>query len=195
METTSFVCTNRINLLDLELSSESLVFDAKGFLKLLNVLILIKRKTLITSQKRDSHDFWRIANNVLKKDKSAISLLINGPDMLSYASDKAKLFDENFSKNSNLDDSHISLHAFPSRTNLRLHNIHVTPKLVKKVIINLDLSNTSGPDCISLVFLKKCEPGISYILAELFDVSERILFSRLLGFICVTVFKGVEVYG
>ena len=129
-----------------------------------------KTKDSITSQKRGSHDFWRIANNVLKKDKSAISLLINGPDVLSYASDKAKLFDENFSKNSNLDDSHISLHAFPSRTNLRLHNIHVTPKLVKKVIINLDLSNASGPDCISLVFLKKCEPGISYILAELFDM-------------------------
>ena len=68
--------------------------------------------------------------------------------MLSSAFDKAKLFVENFSKNSNLDESGISLLVFPSRTNLKLHNISVTPKMVKKVIINLDLSKASGPDCI-----------------------------------------------
>ena len=58
--------------------------------------------------------------------------------------DKAKLFGENFPKNSNLDDSGISLPVFPSRTNLKLHNISVTPKMVKKVIMNLDLSKASG---------------------------------------------------
>ena len=40
--------------------------------------------------------------------------------MLSSASDKVKLFAEIFSKNSNLDDSGISLPVFPSRTNLKL---------------------------------------------------------------------------
>ena len=75
--------------------------------------------------------------------------------MLSPASGKAKLFVENFSKNSNLDDSGISLPVFPSRTNLKLHNISVTPKMVKKVIMNFALSKASGPDCIpvSLNFL------------------------------------------
>ena len=43
--------------------------------------------------------------------------------MASSASDKVKLFAENFSKNSNLDDSDMSLPVFPSRTNLKLHNI------------------------------------------------------------------------
>ena len=89
--------------------------------------------------------------------------------MLSSASDKAKLFAENFSMNSNLDDSGISLPVFPSRTNLKLHNISVTPKMVKKVIMNLDLSKASGPDCIPVVVLKNCEPKLSYILAELFN--------------------------
>ena len=60
-------------------------------------------------------------------------------------------------KNSNLDDSRISLPVFPSRTNLKLHNISVTPKMVKKVIMNLDLSKASGPDCIPVVVLKNCE--------------------------------------
>ena len=88
--------------------------------------------------------------------------------MLSSASDEAKLFAENLSKNSNLDDSGISLPVFLSRTNLELHNISVTPKMVKKVVMNLDLSKASGPDCIPVVVLKNCEPELSYILAELF---------------------------
>ena len=89
--------------------------------------------------------------------------------MLSSASDKAKLFAENFSKNSNLDESDISLPVFPSRTNLKLHNISVTAKMIKKVITNLDLSKASGPDCIPVVVLRNCEPELSYILAELFN--------------------------
>ena len=52
--------------------------------------------------------------------------------MLSSASGKAKLFPENFSLNSNLDDSGLSLPVFPSRTNLKLHDISVTPKMVRK---------------------------------------------------------------
>ena len=89
--------------------------------------------------------------------------------MLSSVSGKAKLFAENFSKNSNLDDSGISLPVFPSRTNLKLHNISVTPKMVKKVITNLDLSKESGSDCIPVVVLDNCDPELSYILAELFN--------------------------
>ena len=128
-----------------------------------------KTKEPITSQKLNSRDFWRIINSVLNKGKSAIPPLLNSPEVLSSASDKAKLFAENFSKNSNLDDSGISLPAFPTRTNLKLHSISVTLKIVEKVIMNLDLSRASGPDCIPVVVLKNCEPELSYILAELFN--------------------------
>ena len=38
--------------------------------------------------------------------------------------------------------------------------------MVKKVITNLELSKASGFDCIPVVVLKKCEPELSYILAE-----------------------------
>ena len=87
------------------------------------------KKESITSQKLGSLDFWRIANSVLNKGKSAIPPLFNGVEVLS---DRAKLFAENFPKNSNLDDSDISLPVFSSRTNLKLHNISLTPKMVKK---------------------------------------------------------------
>ena len=42
--------------------------------------------------------------------------------------------------------------------------------MVKKVITNLDLSKASGPDCIPVMVLKNCEPELSYILAELFNM-------------------------
>ena len=80
--------------------------------------------------------------------------------MLSSASEKAKLFAENFSKNFILDGSGISLLVSPFRTNLKLHNITVTSKMNKKVIMNLDLSKASGPDYIPMVVLKNCEPEL-----------------------------------
>ena len=127
-----------------------------------------KTKECITFQKPGSQDFRQIANSVLNKGKSAILPLLNGPELLSSASDKVKLFAENFFKNSNLDDSSIFLPFFSSITKLKLHNISVTPKMVK-VLMNLDLSKASGPDCIQVVVLKNCEPELSYIPAEFFN--------------------------
>ena len=120
-----------------------------------------KTKESITSQKLSFLDFWQIANSGLTKGKSAIPHLFSGPEVLSSASDKVKLFAGNFSKNSNLDGSGISLPVFLSRTNLKLCSISVTPKMVKKLTMNLDLSNASGPDCIPVVVLKKWESELS----------------------------------
>ena len=41
--------------------------------------------------------------------------------------------------------------------------------MFKKVLMNLDLSKASGPDCIPVVVLQNCEQELSYILAELFS--------------------------
>ena len=115
--------------------------------------MLLKQES-ITSQKLGSGDFWRIANSILNKGKSAIVPLVNGPDLLSSASNKAKLFAKNFSKNSDLDDLGISLPVFCSRTNRKLHNISITPKMVIKVTTNLHSPGASGPNCILMVVLK-----------------------------------------
>ena len=80
------------------------------------------------------------------------------------------MFAKDFSKNSNLDESCISLHIFSSKTNLKLHNISITPKMVKKFILNLDSSKASAPDCIPVVVLKNCEAELSHIPAELFNM-------------------------
>ena len=99
-----------------------------------------------------------------------VNPLFNGTEILSSVSGKAKLFAKNFSKNSNLDDLGT---RFSSRTNPKLYNIYVTPKMVKNVITNLDSSKVSSPDCFkeSLVLvLKNCEPELSYIPDKLFNL-------------------------
>ena len=81
----------------------------KRVLEAAKLAYAIKIKESLTSLGLGSRDFWRITNSVLNKGKSAIPSLFNGLEVLSSASDKTKLFGENFSKNSNRDDSGISL--------------------------------------------------------------------------------------
>ena len=66
-----------------------------------------KTKERITSQKLGSCDFWGMANS-----KSAIAPLFNSLEVLSSASDKAKLFAENYSMNSNFFTCFLSLYLF-----------------------------------------------------------------------------------
>ena len=59
-----------------------------------------------------------------------------------------------------------------TRTNLKINNIFVSTKLVKKILANFDLSKVSAPDCIPLVILRKYEPQPSYILALIFNMKK-----------------------
>ena len=140
---------------------------AKGFLKLPNLYMVIKQKSRSFPRNLALKTFGELP--IVFSTKVNLLYILYSKALLSSASDIVKLFAENFSKNSNLDDSGISLPVFPSRTNPKLHNIFVTPKMVKKVIANLDLSKASGPHCIPVVVLKNCEPELSYILVEVFS--------------------------
>ena len=101
--------------------------------------MLIKQES-ITSQKLDSCDFRRIANTVLNKSKVLQLLYLMVPRSCRLHLIKQNCLPKTFSKNSNLDDSGISLLGFPFRTNLKLHILPVTPKLVKKITTNLGFS-------------------------------------------------------
>ena len=94
--------------------------------------MLIKQKSPQLPRNLVLKTFWKIVNSVLNNGKSAIPPLFKGQEVLPSASDKTKLFAENFFKNYNLDDSGISLPVFPSRTNLKLHNISVTFRWLKR---------------------------------------------------------------
>ena len=53
--------------------------------------------------------------------------------------------------------------------------------MVKKVIISVDSSKASVPDCIPVVVLKKSEPELSYIPAELFNMCLKSLVFEIVG--------------
>ena len=104
--------------------------------------------------------FGELLKEFLAKVNLPLTSLFNGAEVFSSES---KVF-------SNLNDTGMSLPAFPSRTNVKLHNIPRIARLIKKVITNLNSSKASGLDCIPVVVLKNCDPELSYILAELFNM-------------------------
>ena len=65
--------------------------------------------------------------------------------------------------------THVFLYLFSLLELIQNCIIYLTPKVVEKVIMNLDLPKASGVDCILVVVLKNCESELSYILAELFN--------------------------
>ena len=110
-------------------------------------LVPEKAKVNIKFSNKSPQDFLHYLNEkswlfIGNTDEHEVSLIIS-----------SLIFAKNVSKNSSLDDSGISLLVFSYRTNLKLHNIFITPKMVKKVIKNLDSSEVSGPDCIPVVVL------------------------------------------
>ena len=76
---THLVFTNRLNLLHLKGTLDSLVIVAKELLKLPNLLMLANiRRQSITSQNFDSHNFLQLSNSV-RNEVSLIYLFYNGP--------------------------------------------------------------------------------------------------------------------
>ena len=107
------------------------------------------------------------------EQKNDLTLLIKANSFWKTATEKAEsisVLDKVIVKLQEEKENGISLPVLPSRTNLKLHNISITPKMVEKVIRNPDLSKAAGPDCIPVVVLKNCEPELSYILAKLFNI-------------------------
>ena len=110
-------------------------------MKLLNLHMLIKQKSkslpISTSlhKKLGIQDFYL---GVLNKGKPAILPPFNDLEVWSSTPNEAKLLPKNFAKNCNVIDLGISLPAFYFKTNMKLHNISVAPKMVKNVIKNLD---------------------------------------------------------
>ena len=110
-------------------------------------------------------DFSQTAKIILRKGKFITPPLFNAPKARLCSSNKTNLCDEDFSNNFNLDDSDIYLPVFPCGNNWKHYIIPITPKLVKKAIINFDLSKVPGPDCILVVVQKNYEPEVSCMLA------------------------------
>ena len=68
------------------------------------------------------------------------------------------------------------LHSAFDKVQFLIKTFLTTLILVKNVIHNLNLLKASGSDCILVVVLKNCEPQLSYLLDDIFNI-------RLLEFV------------
>ena len=62
------------------------------------------------------------------------------------------------------------LSAFNHFVGLEIKGLIWNCIIFRKVIINIDCSNTSGPDCNPVLVLKNCTAKLSYILNDLFNM-------------------------
>ena len=164
-----FVCTNRINLLNLIYSLSRLVIVVKGFLKLPNLHMLLKQKSPSLTRNLALMTFDKLL--IVFSTKANLLYHMYSMDWrccLLHLTKQSHLL-KTFLRTLIL-ATPTFLPVFLSRTNLKLDNISITTKMVQKGITNFDSSKASCPDCIPVVVLKDCDPELSYILAELFNI-------------------------
>ena len=135
-----FLCTNRIKFWIK--SKDRLAIAAKGCVKLLNLHMLIKQKSPSLAR--------NLAFGTFDESLTVFSANINLLYLFHLTILRCCLL---HLKNSNLDD--------PVSLILKLHNISVTPKMVKNVKTNLKSPKASGPNCIPVVVPKNCESELS----------------------------------
>ena len=117
IKTTSFSSTNKVNILSPSWNCDRQMVLAKKVIKLPNLLLLIKQRSL-------TGDIFLAVFDKLQTVKT-ISFLFIGPEMMAPASSKAKLFAKFFSENYDIDVLGRSRLTFSSRSNLKHHNIMV----------------------------------------------------------------------
>ena len=152
--------------------------------------MLLKQKSLSLPRNLDLWTFGKLLS-VLNKGKSTIPLLFQGCCFLLLVKQNYLL--KTFLRTLIL-MTRVSLYLSSLLSlKLKLHNVSVAPKMVKKVITNLNSSKASGPDCIPVVIPKNCEHELSYVLAEIFNMClKKSCFPGLLGAVLVPVFKNVR---
>ena len=148
---------------------------AKGFLKLPNLHTVITQKSPSLPRNVALRTFGKLPI-AFSKNLNLLYLLCSVAlkcCLLHLIKQNCQL--KNFSKNSNLEGSGISLPVFASRTNLKLS------KIVKKVIMKFYSSKVSHLDFIPVVVLKNCGPELSHTLAEfIIKCLKKSFFFRLL---------------
>ena len=129
-------------------------------------------RSLVSSQRLGTKDFWKICNRVLNKTKSSSTPLVNADGSVSVSSDsKAQRLCDQFASNSTIRDAGVQLPSFPPRTQHSVSLPLISSKRVQKLIFELDSSKASGPDSIPVTVLRHCAPELSAILSKMFNLS------------------------
>ena len=128
-------------------------------------------RSLVSSQRLGTKDFWKICNRVLNKSKSSSTPLVNADGSVSASSySKAQRLCDQFASNSTISDAGVELPTFPSRTQHSLSLPLISSKRVRKLIFELDSTKASGPDNIPVTVLRHCAPELSSIFSKIFNL-------------------------
>ena len=85
-------------------------------------------------------------------------------------SSKANLFASTFASSSNLDDQDFQPPLYPIST-ITMSSIKFSTRKVRKVLLQLNTSKSSGPDGIPAIVLTSCAPELAPVLNKLFQLS------------------------
>ena len=126
----------------------------------------------IYSCQTGSRSFWSLAKVVLQNFcHSSFPPLKNNSDSSSCTpSSKANLFASTFASNSNLDDQDFQPPLYPTST-ITMPPIKFSTRKVRKVLVQVNASKSSGPDGIPVIILKSCAPELAPVLNKLFQIS------------------------
>ena len=131
----------------------------------------------LTKKAGETHNspktWWKINKTLLKSNKTTeIPFLFHNDVFYENAKDKAKVFNDFFASQSDLDDSGHTLNEQISDDNSinTLDNIVLT-KEVHDVLKSLNTTKSSGPDLISPKMLKMGADELAYPLSKLFNLS------------------------
>ena len=116
--------------------------------------------------------FWSMAKVVSQNFcPSSFPPLKNNSDSSSITpSSKANLFASVFASNSNLDDQGVQPHHFPP-SKFTVSPIKFSTRKFRQTLLQLDTSNSKGPDGIPAIVLKPCPPEFAPIRNKLFQLS------------------------
>ena len=125
----------------------------------------------IASCQTGSRSFWSLAKIVSHNFCHSFPPLKNNSGSSSCTpSSKANLFASTFASNSNLDHQDFQPPLYPTST-ITMPPIKLSTRKVRKVLLQLNISKSSGTDCIPAIVLKSCAPELAPVLNKLFQLS------------------------
>jgi len=132
-----------------------------------------KLKKKILDLPANDRSFWSFAKSVKNNfcDSSYPPLISENTDtLLSDSQEKADLFAKLFSKNATLSSSNLSPPQIPS-VHHEMPKLYFRTRAVHKILLNLDVNKSTGPDGIPAVVLKNIASSIAKPLRNLFHLS------------------------
>ena len=105
--------------------------------------------------RKGSKNFWSFVKQMKNTASQTIPTLLSNDEIFTNPVDKANLFADLFASNSNLPDSSQPPPEL-ERVSCTMPEIHFRTRVVKRVLLGLNVNKSTGPDGISAQVLKKC---------------------------------------